>query len=254
MGATIVAVLAFVAIFGGAVLGMVVRVALPSHHLSSSSRDVVRLCIAILATVSALVIGLLIASAKSSFDERTTSLRHFVAEALLFDRALAHIGPDAAPVRGQFREVVQQRLQEIWNIDGDGEVSARAAAQGFGFEAVQMMVLSLDPKTDGQRWLKERALTLLGDVAQTRWILVEQAGSSIQGPFLVILVVWLAVIFASFGLFSPRNATVLVVMAISAASIAGSLFLILEMDQPYEGLIRISQQSIDTVLERLGQP
>ena len=83
---------------------------------------------------------------------------------------------------------------------------------------------------------------------------MEEAGGSIQPPFMVMLIVWLAVIFASFGLFSPRNATVLVILGVSAASIAGSLFLILEMDQPYDGMIRISQQSIEAVLQRIGQP
>jgi len=122
------------------------------------------------------------------------------------------------------------------------------------FDPVETSLLAISVQTDTQRISQERAISLLNDISQTRWLLVEEAGGSIQPPFMVMLIVWLAVIFASFGLFSPRNATVLAIMGISAASIAGSLFLILEMDQPYDGMIRISQQSIEAVLQRIGQP
>jgi len=253
MGATAVSLIAFAAMFGGALLGIGVRVLLPPHHLSASSRDVVRLCIAMLATVSALVIGLLIASAKSSFDERTSSLRHFVAEALLVDRAMSHLGPDAAPARKQFRGVLEARLQEILTLE-TVPTGTSGAASPSTFDAVETSLLALPVETDAQRLSQERAISLLNDISQTRWLLVEEAGGSIQPPFMVMLIVWLAVIFASFGLFSPRNATVLVIMGVSAASIAGSLFLILEMDQPYDGMIRISQHSIEAVLQRIGQP
>jgi hypothetical protein len=254
MGATTVSLIAFAAMFGGAILGMGVRVLLPPHHLSSSSRDVVRLCIAILATVSSLVIGLLIASAKSSFDERTTSVRHFVAEALLVDRAMARLGPETAQARQAFRDFLQTRLQEILNREGLPAGTGSTPSKGPTVETVEASLLLLPVSTDAQRTLKDRALSLLSDIAQTRWLLVEEAGGSIQPPFIIILIAWLAVIFASFGLFSPRNATVLVIMAISAASIGGSLFLILEMDQPYDGMIRLSERSIEAVLQQLGEP
>jgi hypothetical protein len=254
MSATIVSLIAFAAMFGGAILGMGVRVLLPPHHLSSPSRDVVRLCIAILATVSSLVIGLLIASAKSSFDERTSSVRHFVAEALLVDRAMARLGSGTSPARKQFRDFLQTRLQEILNEEAIPAGASAISSKGPSIETVEASLLDLPDSTDAQRILKDRALSQLNDIAQTRWLLVEEAGGSIQPPFIVILIAWLAVIFASFGLFSPRNATVLVIMGISAASIAGSLFLILEMDQPYDGMIRLSERSIEIVLQQLGEP
>ena len=254
MGATSVSLIAFAAMFGGAVLGMGMRVLLPPHHLSSSSRDVIRLCIAILATVSSLVIGLLIASAKTSFDERTSSLRHFVAQAVLVDRAMSRLEPEIAPTRKLFRDVVETRLNEVRTIDTLPAGTLPPATPGATLDAVETLLLAFPADTDAQKTSRDRAISLLSNVAETRWLLVEQAGTSIQPPFIITLIAWLAVIFASFGLFSPRNATVLVVMGISAASIAGSLFLILEMDMPYDGLIRISEQSIEAVLQRLGRP
>src|SRR5829696_8054600 len=148
MGATTVSLIAFAAMFGGALLGIGARVRLPPHHLSSSSRDVVRLCIAILATVSSLVIGLLIASAKSSFDERTSSVRHFVAEALLVDRAMARLGPETAQARKQFRDFLQTRLQEILNEEGIPASASLTSSQGPSIETVEASLLVLPVSTD----------------------------------------------------------------------------------------------------------
>jgi hypothetical protein len=181
-------------------------------------------------------------------------VRHFVAEALLVDRAMARLGSGTSPARKQFRDFLQTRLQEILNEEAIPAGASAISSKGPSIETVEASLLDLPDSTDAQRILKDRALSQLNDIAQTRWLLVEEADGSIQPPFIVILIAWLAVIFASFGLFSPRNATVLVIMGISAASIAGSLFLILEMDQPYDGMIRLSERSIEIVLQQLGEP
>jgi len=84
-------------------------------------------------------------------------------------------------------------------------------------------------------------LQISGDIAEARWLIIEQLGQKLLPmPFLVMLVFWLTVIFTSFGLFSPRNATVITFLLVCALSAAGSLFLIMELDTPYEGLIKIS--------------
>ena len=84
------------------------------------------------------------------------------------------------------------------------------------------------------------ALQISGDLAQMRWILIEQREKSLPPTFVVVLVFWLAMLFASFGMFAPRNATVITVLGISALSVAGALFIIMEMNTPLEGMIKVS--------------
>jgi len=79
------------------------------------------------------------------------------------------------------------------------------------------------------------------------------AGSSVPVPFLVVVVFWLTVIFGSFGIFAPRNATVIAVLIVCALSVACSIFLILEMDQPFRGVMKISSTPLRFTLSHLGQ-
>jgi hypothetical protein len=245
--------LVFVATFAGSLIGLSLGRILPSHHLDSESKDVVRIAMATVATLAALVVGLLIASSKQGFDERATELKHAVAKTLLLDRTLAAYGPEAAPARAAIRSLVETRIRQM----RDGRLTDpddNAANQGPTIGMVQEAVLPLDPKTDNQRWIKSKALDIASDIAETRWLLVEEGQSSIQGPFLIILIFWLAALFVSFGLFAPRNALVVVCFLISTISVASSIFVILEMDEPFGGLIRLSSQPLTEMLDQLGRP
>jgi hypothetical protein len=253
MSPILAGLLVFIATFAGAVLGLVLGRVLPSHHLDGDSKDVVRIAMATVATLAALVVGLLIASAKQSFDERATQLKHAAAETLLLDRTLAAYGPEAASARAALRQLVETRLGQIRD-GGFTSFSANALDEGPTIGVVQEAVLPLEPRTDNQRWIKTKALDIASDIAQTRWLLVEEAQSSIQGPFLFILMFWLAALFLSFGLFAPRNALVVVVFLISTISVASSIFVILEMDEPFGGLIRLSSQPLAEILDQLGRP
>ena len=120
-------------------------------------------------------------------------------------------------------------------------------------EAIQDKLFQLFPRTDAQRWLQSRALQISSEIAEGRWLLIEQKGqSSIPMPFIVMLVFWLTVIFACFGLFSPRNGTVVVVLLVCALSAASSLFLILELNTPYGGLIKVSGAPLRNALIHLS--
>ena len=126
--------------------------------------------------------------------------------------------------------------------------------RGTGIEAVQRKLLDLSPQTDAQRWLQSTALQISGSIAAERWAVLQQIGSSIQWPFMAVLIFWLAIIFASFGLFAPRNASMTAALLVAALSVAGSVYLILEMDQPYSGLIKISSAPLRAALQQLEQP
>ncbi|TMB44260.1 MAG: DUF4239 domain-containing protein [Deltaproteobacteria bacterium] len=238
--------------FGGALGGMLVRRLLPDHHLTKETEDVVRLAIGMIATMSALVVGLLLASSKSSFDTKDSELKQFATDLILLDRQMAHYGPEAKEARDLLRRYTAIKIDAIWPSEGSHRVVADPNSWRL-LEDVQDKLRALTPANDSQRWLKERALQLSGDLTRTRWLLHEQLQTSIPKPFMVVLIFWLAVIFGSFGLFAPGNGTVSMALFVCALSIAGAMFLILEMDEPFGGAIRISSAPVRDALALMGQ-
>lgn len=250
---TEIALIVFVCVFGGALLGMFLRVLTPEHHLSQDSQDVIKLGMGLIATMAALVLGLVIATAKSSYDTQDAAVKHSAAKVLLLDRVLSNYGPETKETRDLLRRTVANRLDAIWpedrsqpaRLDGPEVVSS---AQG-----IEARILQLSPQNDAQRWLQSQALQIGSDLMETRWLVLGGLGSSVPLPFLVVVVFWLTIIFGSFGLFAPRNVTVVVVLFLCALSVAGSIFLILAMDQPFEGLMKISSAPLRYTLSHLGQ-
>jgi CDP-diglyceride synthetase len=243
----------FACVFAGALFGMFLGRVLPKEHLSAEAKDVIKVTMAMIATLSALVLGLLTASAKSSLDDKENQLRTWAAQVVLLDRTLAEYGPETQEARALIKRNLEARIAQMWPGKGS-RPTPEVIGSGTGIEDVQQKLLALDPRTDAQRWLKSTALTISGTMAAARWTALQEIGSSIQWPFMAVLVFWLAVIFASFGLFAPRNAIVTAALLVAALSVAGSIYLILEMDQPYGGLIKISSAPVRTALEQLGRP
>ncbi len=254
MSPLMISLIAFVCIFGGSLFGMFLRIILPEHHLSDESKDAVKLGIGMIATMAALVLGLLTASAKGTFDTASTGLRQASARVILLDRVMAHYGPETMEARELLRRYVTSVIERIWPEDKISPAGAEAPTGKVDIEAVQDRLRQLSPRTDAQRWLQARALQISGDIAEGRWVLIEQmVQRSLPMVFLVIMVFWLTIIFATFGLFSPRNATVIVVLFVCALSAAGSLFLIMELDTPYGGLIKVSSAPVRNALVLLGK-
>ncbi|MGO4173400.1 bestrophin-like domain [Bosea sp. TAF32] len=245
-----IGILAFFVIFGAALLGMFVKNRLPEHHLTPDSRDAIKLATAIIGTLSALALGLLIASAKRSFDDAGAELRTTAARILVLDRVLDHYGPETAEMRQLLRKLVEQRRLVIDSSILNGD----SLNDGLDVEPIQDRLRDLVPNTDGQRWLQSRALQLTGQVAETRWSRPETEAGGFPSVFIVFIVFWLALLFVSFGLLTPGNATVTVFLLVSAISVAGALVLIIDMDHPYLGYIRVSDAPLRLVLERLGRP
>jgi hypothetical protein len=238
-------------LFGSSLLGILVNAALPKHHLSTDSKDVVKLSMAMLGTLSALVLGLLVASAKNSFDLRDREFRRSAANIVLMDRTMAHYGPETAEARSLLRRVIASRLQQMNSSDATSELVP--VGSGGGIEELQDLLRGLTPQTDARRWLQARALQLSADVSQAQWLLFEQSGGSIQWLFLAILTFWLSVIFASFGLYAPRNGTVIAFLLVGAVSVGGAVFVIVDMDQPYRGIIKTPVAPLQSALEQLGR-
>ena len=241
---------AFAFIFGGALLGMLLRLVLPDPHLNADTKDVVRLSTGLIATLSALVLGLLVAAATASYQTQSNQIKQITANVILLDRILARSGPEGQPVRVLLRSAVKTLVERIWS-DPDA-----ASASGVPFETSAQSdlfydkLLALSPQTDVQRQMQAKAVQISIDLAQTR-VLFAQSGSAIPTPFLIVLVFWITLIFVSFGLFASPNLTVLTALLFSAISVSAAIFLILDLSHPFSGLITISSTPLSSALPPL---
>jgi len=199
------------------------------------------------------VLGLLIGFATDSYNQLKSEVEHSAANVILLDRAMAHYGAEAAGVRDLIHRATASRIATIWPEGKFEPLRSDSAAAMAAAEAVQEKLRGLSPRTEAQRWLQSRALSLSAELAQTRWMLTAQADSALPTPLLTVLVFWLSVIFLSFALFAPRNATVLITLLVCALSVSGSIFLLLEMNSPFDGLIRISSAPMRDALVQLGK-
>lgn len=242
----------FACLFGAAMLGIFIRSRLPDHHLDSESKDVIRLSTAVVGTLSALALGLLIASAKNVLDASEAELRTSVARVLLLDRVMAHYGPETKAARQNLHRLVENRLVQGW-----GTPSQRAGIDPYdesqSIEPVQAELRGLTPGTEPQRLLQSQALAVTAQLAEAHWMLVESRSEGLPTPFLAILVFWLSWLFATFGLQAPANATVIGVMSICSLSVAGAVFLVVDMAHPYLGFIHVSDGPLREALAHLGQ-
>jgi len=246
--------ISFACIFAGVLLGMVLRTLLPEHHMSTETRDAVKLGTGIIATLTALVLGLLIASAKGTFDTMTNEIRQTGARIVMLDQVMAQYGTDTRDARDILIRSLTSTIQRIWPAEIHTVTSANAYQPGNEFAILQDKLRQLSPHNNAQRWLQSRALQISADIMEVRWLLFEQVGqTTIPEPFLVVLVCWLIMIFTSFGLLSPRNGTVIFVMFVCALSVSAALYLILELDRPYQGLMRVSSAPLNNALVLLGK-
>jgi hypothetical protein len=254
MNSLIVGAVVFFCLCGSTALGMGLGRLLPGHHLNSESRDAIRLATAIVGTLAALALGLLIASAKTTFDNADLDVRTSAARVVLLDRVMAHYGPETDEARAQLRKLLEKRLSRGWTAANADDISAGSAGEFQEIEAVQSELRSLTPTTEPQKILQARALQVSGVVAEGHWLVVESAHEGLPWAFLAVLVLWLGLMFATFGLQAPPNATVISVLVVCALSVAGAIFLIVQMASPYQGIIHVSEDPIRYALTRLGQP
>ena len=240
--------------FGGMLLGVFLRPRLPTHHLSDESRDAVKMGTAMIATLTALVLGLLIASAKGNYDTLNNELGHISAKVMQLDNIMAEYGPVTGEARDLLRSAVVSTIRQLWPEGTKAPSLEMARLPSGNLRAIRSRLLSLSPCDQSQRWLQNHALQVLADIADTRFLVVQQIGRrSLPALALLLLVFWLTFLFFSFGLLSPRNTMVIIVLVICALSAAGSLLLILELDQPYQGLLMVSSEPLRTALTHMGQ-
>ncbi len=248
-----VALIAFACIFGGALLGLRIRSYLPGHHLGENGRDIVKLGAGLIATLAAMVLGLLVSSAKSTLDSINSELTQAGAKIIMLDRVLAGYGPETKEVRGLMRDTVKNVIERVWPEDKNKQVNLETIEAMRGVERIQDKVRALTPGSRSQHELQAQALQIVADLAQSRWVVIEQTQLTLPTAFLVVLLAWLAMLFACFGLLSPTNSTVLAVLFICALSVSGAIFLITDMNTPFSGMIRVSGAPLHKALDYLGK-
>lgn len=250
MSAPIIGLIAFACFFGGALFGMYLRKRLPEHHLSDESRNLLQLGLGIIGTMAGLVLGLLVGSATANYNATRNELLDITSKVVLLDRVLAHYGPQADATRAAVGVAVQETLDKIWPRPG---ASAQLDPEAMRGEAVLDDLESLSPVNDGQRMLKPQAMGLAFSVAQTRWLMFEQAGSSISVPLLVLLIFWFTITFVGFGIFAPSNATVAVALGLEALAVSGAIFVTLAMNTPFQGIVQLPSTPLREALAHLGR-
>jgi hypothetical protein len=253
MSSIIIGLITFVCVFGGALLGMFLRNILPDHHLRDDSKDAMKAGIAIVATLAALVLGLLISSAKNSLDEMNTAFTQSGAEIIMLDRVLNFYGPETKEVRQQLRDVVQSMVDRMLHKDKTKKIKMQTSGKTKGMELVVDELRALTPQNESQRLLQTQALQIGNDLLQSRWLVIEQAQITLPTTFLVILIFWLTILFISSGLFSPYNSTVIIVLLVCAMSVSSAIFLVEDMSRPFQGTMKVSSAPLVKALERLGR-
>lgn len=254
MNPTSIGVIVFAFAFGGVLLGTWLRTVLPKHHLENESKDVIKLGIGLIATMTALILGLVTASAKSSFEVVDGAVKETAVQLLTLDRILARYGPETGQIRTGLKQAVGERIDMIWPKDSSRPVSVDPTTAGMAprVEALADAIRSLKPHDDLQRALQTRAVDLAEGLLQTRWLAMDGSGATVPMPFLVVLLFWITITFAAFGMFAP-NRTAIAVLFVCALSIGGALFLVLELDGPFDGLLRVSPDPLRFVYTHINR-
>jgi hypothetical protein len=238
-------------IFLGGVGGLCPHRVIPPEHLTRETRDVIKPGSGMLSVRASLVLGLLIATAKTSYDATDLAIRNYAAELALLNETLRDYGGVALVPRDLLRDYTWGFLQEGWPRDGKRAAIVEDEKTRELLEHVREAIRALKPADTGQTALQDQAVEINMNLLRQRWVLIEQQGPSVQRVVLVVLVSWVTVIFASFGLNAPRNGTVVVAFLICSLAIGGAIFLILEMDQPLDGVMRISSWPVENVLAHM---
>jgi hypothetical protein len=234
-------------------VGLSLNAWLPEHHRSAASHDAIKLGAGMISVLASLVLGLLTASIKNSFDTIDGQMRALAANLILMDQTLRDYGPETATARGLLRDYTRQAITDHWPQESTHPVRMENAAAGNEMDNARLTIIGLASDTPSHQALRATALQLMDGLLQTRWQLIEREGTSIQPAFLVVLVAWIVLIFVAFGYNAPRNATVVSAFFICAVALSACLFIIVEMDSPFDGVITVSSHAMRDALAHMSQ-
>jgi hypothetical protein len=234
-------------------LGSYLRLVLPDDHTQSDSKDILMTSAGMMATLIALIIGLLVTSAKGTYDDTTSSMTQGSAKIITLDYYLSHYGPEAKEERELLRQATASGIERIWPDESAQGADLAKMEKATGMADIYNKIRELSPQNDSQKYLQTQALQIGADMMQSRWMLIEQSQTKLPGIFLVVLTFWLTVLFAQFGLLAPRNLTAKTALFICALSVSGAIYLILELNDPLEGTIKVSSAPLHKALSLIGK-
>jgi hypothetical protein len=246
MNANAVGIIAFVSIFGSALLGMRLNKIVPDQHLNAETKEVVRLGMGLIATMTALLLGLLVATAKGSYDTQRNDVILIAGRVAFLDRTLSIYGSEANATRQVLRRAVESAIPRMWPDKAGLDPAVPEGKELYG------SIESLAPKDDFQKSLKARALETVIELGKTRMLLAAREEPSVVTPLLIAVIVWLSIIFLSFALFAPSNKIIVITMLIVALSVSSAIFLIVELDGPFDGVIQISSAPMRNLVDQVG--
>ena len=250
VNAIVVGPLVFALLVASVVFGVALSGWLPPSHLDRESKDAIRVATAVVGTLSALALGLLIASAKATYESARVELQTTAARIILLDRVMRQYGHETEEARTKLRAFVEARLRTVWNSDVS---SSEANPEDTGVEPDQEALRARSPSTKGERLLQNRALQVSGEIAEAHWVLSEGVEGSIPIAFVAVLVLWLCLLFTTFGLLASPNWMVYAVLFACAVSVSAGVFLIVDMDRPYRGVVHVSDHSLRLAMAHLNE-
>jgi hypothetical protein len=251
MSVATISVVAFASMFGAAIAGMLLRSLLPERYLSTESKEVIRLGAALIATMSAMLLGLLISSTRGAYEEKRNQVIRMTADLIELDILLRDFGAAGRPVRQAMRDAVAPMIDGIWRGHAGAPRPDADAVPDAGTEQILAGIEQLPTLTDGQGARRERAIALGLELAQIQFILFSQPANAISTPFITIVVLWLTFVFGTFTLSAPPNFLIGVVLMVAALSAASAIFLILDLDRPFGGMLQIPAASLRSALPPL---
>ncbi|MBX9711509.1 MAG: hypothetical protein K2X60_10790 [Xanthobacteraceae bacterium] len=244
-----IGLVAFSFIFGSGIAGLFLGKILPKDHHSDATQRTVQMAMSTVGILAALVLGLLIASAKGNLDTGNKEIEQFSTSLILLDREAVHFGAETKPIRDLLRAFTKEKIDQTWT-EGTGTIADHSRTVQM-LDEIQNRLRGFSAQSDADRFAQNAALSLVADLKNNSRVLAVQQGNRTSRPFFIVMIFWLSVLLLSYGVFAPPNATVIAAMAITAFSIAVAMNLIVDMDHPFAGYINVSKAPMQQALEQM---
>lgn len=246
-----VSLLVFAIIFAGAIAGMVIRRAAPDDHFVPDAKDTVRLAIGLIVTMTGLVLGMLVSSAKTFYDSEKNQVAEMASQVILLNDLLTAYGPETQQTRIEARQFVEESVNRVWPKEKSRLFQLRPANNDESvFKQLQLLV----PKNDSQASIKVQLMASLLSLKKTYWLMYLQSEqTSMPIPLMAVVTSWLVAIFISFGIFAPRNSTVIITLIVCALAASAAILIIVSMYSPFTGILKISPVAVRDALQQMAK-
>ena len=244
----VIALVTWTLVFAAGLAGIWIGSRLPEEHRTNDSRNLVSIAMAMVSTLTALVLGLLLSVANTSFAENQEQLMSTSSDLIRMEHLLRLHGPEADESRDLLRQYANSMLQDVFPPDGSERNVENEATLDL-LAKVENWAALLVPANDTQRWLQPRIIDVSDKIVQEHFALVKQRLDAIPAALMVLMLVWLVMLFASFGLFAPWHLTSFIVLLLSSGAASGAVLLILELETPNRGFVNLSPGPLQHAIE-----